>query len=38
MFQSKLNMYTIQKSAEEKLFLLFIVKVWNSSNLGKYTN
>ena len=36
MFESKLNIYTIQKSAERKVFSLFSEKVWKMSKITCY--
>ena len=33
MFESKLNIYTIQKSAERKVFWLFTEEVWKKDNI-----
>ena len=34
MFESKLNIYTIQKSAERKVFCLFYEKVWKIGQIN----
>ena len=33
MFESKLNIYTVQKSAESKVFCLFTEKVWKMGKI-----
>ena len=34
MFELKLNIYTLQKSAERKIFLLFTEKVWKIGKIN----